>query len=440
MTKQTAETPGPALRDVTRAVVISQMLFTAGHSLTTGGFLYYFLNEFPRFRESALLLALAQVAPETSEALSLVARHVIALFHTRKWIWVGGLLLGRLISCLIPLSLLLEPDSQAGVLLVLAAIVGWHLCQGISYCAYVSWLSELVPSMNWGRFFAKRRIAGLVISIIVPISAGLLRREYLQNPELAAHWRQLSYAIIFGAGALLVMGSVLPLLKLPDLRPVLLSFSRSEGTPQETIQRRLSPNFRWLLASRWWLSFFQGMTQAVIFKFSTQVLKIELTDYYQLYAFMLSVQIVTAWLAGRWCDRGRDWQVLFWSMLGVSGAMGFWCLATPDARWLVIGAYLLWGGFGFVNVALQNLTLKLAPVSDNALQISLSRQFSGLIAGGAGILGGFWLDRLLADQNWSLLQSYQLLFLVSWIGRATAPLWLLPIRQQQPSEQQRAME
>ncbi len=82
-----------------------------------------------------------------------------------------------------------------------------------------------------------------------------------------------------------------------------------------------------------------------------------------------------------------------------------------------------------MNIALKNLTLKLAPTSDNTLHISLSRQGSGLLAGFAGLLGGFWLQELLQASSWPELRAFQLIFLVSWFGRLTATCWLIPLRQ-----------
>jgi hypothetical protein len=95
-------------------------------------------------------------------------------------------------------------------------------------------------------------------------------------------------------------------------------------------------------------------------------------------------------------------------------------------------AYALWGGFGLVNVCLNNLCLKLAPRSDNTTQFAVFEQVGGLIAGLAGLLGGYCLDRLLAgiSQGSPTAQSaFLVLMAVSWLGRLTAPLWLLGVRQ-----------
>lgn len=409
------------LSRVTRAVIFSQMLFTAGHSLTTGGFLYYFAYS---FSPSAAMLALLQIAPETSEAFSFISQSLINRFQTRKWLWISCVIFGRLIALLIPACLLFSDSPHIALGLMLASLLFWHLLQGIGYCAYLSWLSLLVPEMNWGAFFAKRKIASLLISIIVPTAAGLTKQYWIKY--LPADKKNWSFAVIFATGALLVMASIWPMLWLPDRK----ARTRTQPAQQRTTAfSSLSRSFRWLLASRWWLSFFQGLTQAVIFKFSVDYLKIGLEEYYVLAALMLTLQIFTSYLGGRLCDRGLEKKLLIASLFAVSFAMWFWIQARPDAKWLAAGAYALWGGFGFVNIAYQNLTLKLAPHGENALHVSLSRQSSGFLAGVAGILGGLALEALLRKDGWSTLNAFQYLFLISWVGRATACCWLIPLRQ-----------
>ena len=159
-----------------------------------------------------------------------------------------------------------------------------------------------------------------------------------------------------------------------------------------------------------------------------------MTTYYALSSLMLVLQIpLTIW-AGRLSDRYGDRRPLIASTLAVSLALLFWLAATPATWWLLFPAYAIWGLFGVVNLCGQNLALRLAPPSDNTLHLAMFRQVGGLLAGLAGLGGGWWLDELLraaADpaRAETALLPYQTLFLVSLIGRATAALWLLPIPQ-----------
>jgi predicted MFS family arabinose efflux permease len=136
-------------------------------------------------------------------------------------------------------------------------------------------------------------------------------------------------------------------------------------------------------------------------------------------------------VAGRISDRFGDLRALIVSSFAVSLAIVFPLIATRERWYLQFGAYAVWGLFGIVNLCSQTLALRLAPRGDNTIQLSLFRQVSGLLAGLAGLVGGWWLDRLLATAG-GAISPYHILFGVSLVGRLTAPFWLLGIREPRP--------
>lgn len=415
----------PNVKHVTRAVVYSQMLFVAGHSLTTGGFLSYFFEE---FGPSAFALALLQILPDASEASGLTARWINRRAGGHKKTWAITFLLARLSALLIPFSLFWEFTSlhTQPQIYILSCVVLWHVFQGIAFVTYLSWLSELVPEVGWGRFFARRNIAELMIRLVVPIGIALLRRKVL---DASPHDLEvISYAVIFTLGSGLCLTSMLPLLRLPDSVPP----SRNDSAVATSLLSSLmsSRAFLLLLAHGWWLSLFQGLTQAVLFKFRVRVLGISLETFLLLNALMYALQIPLSLWAGRLCDRGRDWDAYLWSLLVVSAAMLVYLSATASTWWLLFLAHALFGVFGMVNVCNFTIALKLAPEKDNLMHLALFRQIGGLLAGIAGLVGGLWLDDLI--QNASnpadgLDWGCRLLMLISWLGRVTAVLWLLPL-------------
>lgn len=94
----------------------------------------------------------------------------------------------------------------------------------------------------------------------------------------------------------------------------------------------------------------------------------------------------------------------------------------------------MWGGWGAVNIAAPNLMLKLSPPSDNAANIALFRHVAGLIAGLSGMLGGYLFTRF--NQEWTSVASfvpggdaYQILFGISFIGRALTVFWIVPLHE-----------
>ena len=60
---------------IARCVVASQLLFSAGNVLTTGGFLYYYANA--AFTTTAFQFAILLVLPELAETAGLFARPLI---------------------------------------------------------------------------------------------------------------------------------------------------------------------------------------------------------------------------------------------------------------------------------------------------------------------------------------------------------------------------
>lgn len=418
-----------ALSRVTRAVVINQALWTAGYSLTTGGFLTYFGYE---LGASGTLIALLLVIPETVGVAGLFARWTIHQVGNRKGVWLGFSLIARLATLGIPL--LAFPDFRPADIdplwLMAGCLAVAQGTQAIAYMAYLSWLSDLVPEQNWGRFFAKRNIARLCLLLVVPVVGGFLRDRW--RSQVDADAALLAYVAAFAIGISLQLASLLPLLRLPNVAV------RSEvfSVPNLRLIGRAvrDRSFRLLLVHSWWLAFSQGVTQVAFFKYRIGPLGISLATYYVLANVMHLVNIPLSELTGRLSDRfGNKW-LLFWGAVGVSFAMLFWLLASPEWWWWLFGAYLLWGGFAVLNISGRNLMLKLSPRSDNSAHIALFRQVGGLLAGLSGLLGGFWLDKLLGsgfERDWFgwRIGGYQLIFLVSWAGRLTAAFWILPIHE-----------
>ncbi|SFI57585.1 hypothetical protein [Planctomicrobium piriforme] len=401
-------------------VMQNQMVFQAGNSLTTGSFFNYFVSG---FHPSAFWLAVLMVLPETTQSLSVLTRRLTLRTGRRKQLWLFGLITGRCFALLIPLALLFpkgESFETSAVTFLVCCTAGWYLLQGLAYVNYLSWLSDLAPANCWGHLFSRRQMAGLLVGVCVPGATLLLRKQILnQLPPHAAAW---SYAAIFLLGGLLTMASVLPLLWIPDVT------LPAESSNRLGLWKLLQGNrgFQLLLASRWTAAFFQGLTQTVLFKFAYDVLKISLETSVALVSLMVLLQLPMSWWAGRISDRNQDRNGVFAGMLLVSGALPFWLMATPERWQLLIPAYVLWSGFAIVNVCGTNLCLKLSPRSDNVGQLALYEQVSGLVAGLAGLLGGWALDRLLSSSG---EDAFRWPMLISWLGRMAAPMWLLAIRQ-----------
>ena len=91
---------GPRAAAVTRAVVWNQVLFTAGNSLVSGGFLLFFARE---FGAAGVWIALLAVLPESAGALGLATRWIARRCGGRRAVWLACSMGARLVSLGIPL-------------------------------------------------------------------------------------------------------------------------------------------------------------------------------------------------------------------------------------------------------------------------------------------------------------------------------------------------
>jgi len=421
--------PTPSLATVTRRVVLGQMFFTAGHALSSGGFLYYFANE---FRPSAALFALLQVLPEIAETAGLFVRPLIRRVRSRKRVWMAGLVLGRVAALGIPAMAFgeLRPPEIDPFWIIVACVGVWYACQGLSYVAYISWLSDLAPEQRWGRFFAARQVGMLTVTLVATNVVALARERWLRElPDDARDW---SFVVIFIAGGVLALLSIVPLLSLPDVA----ARTAASVLPSWTMLRAAlaDRSYRLFVVHGWWLACAQGLSQAALYKYQVDVLHLPISTYYALTSLMLALQLPLSFVAGRLSDRYGDRGPLLLALFAISPALLFWMAATPTTWWLLFAAYALWGLFGIVNLCQQNLALRLAPAGDNTLHFALFRQIGGLLAGLAGLVGGLWLDSLLRESasveiaGWAW-GPFEIVFVVSLLGRVTAPLWLLGVRE-----------
>ncbi len=425
---ETDSSPGVSPVEVGTRLAATQTIFTAGHALTTGGFFNYFVSS---YRPSATWLAVLQAAPEFFETAGLFARPIVMRLMSRKTLWIAGLVLGRLAALGIPLVAILGQGRSATEVLswIFVAVAAWYALQGLSYIAFLSWLSDLAPERTWGRVFASRQLVYVVVTWVMSTLGGQAVRWQKANlPPDQQFW---FYVVAFSVGGVVAMFSVLPMASLPPL-PTQAVFDRQ--TFLAPLRAAFSDrDFRCLLLWVTHMALAQGLTQAVLTKYQIEVLKIPLDGYLRMTAVMLSIQVVLSVVAGVLSDRLGDRNLLFGTHLLLSAAMIFPLLATPGRPQWQFGAYIVWGLFGIVNVVMYTLAWRLAPRSDNTSFLGLFRPLAGLTAALAGIAGGVWLDQLLQD-GWSAEMlgrswtGFHLLFAVSLAGRATAPFWLLGIR------------
>lgn len=414
---------------VLRAVCWNQVLWTAGYSLTTGGFLLYFARE---LRATDLWISVLLVLPESAGIAGLLTRPAVRAAG-RKRLYVAATALARLAALPIPL-LAFAPTDARPLWWLVGCVAATHAVGAVAYVAYLSWLSDLMPERRWGRMFARREIAKLAILLVVPVGAGYLRDMLKERESFVVA----GYVATFLIGQLLLAAAVVPMLTIAGRTAVTQVLPRTDG--QQLLAALRNRPTRFLLLHNWTLAFANGLTQSAFFLYSASFgpLGIGLGTYNLMSGLMRAVQIPVSGYAGRACDRSGSLGPRVRGVLVGSTGVLFWLVAVRETWWLLFGAYVLWGAYAAANVAGDKLMVLHAPRSDNTAHIALFAQVGGLLTGLSGLLGGLWLDALKAERFGVTLsfpwpgyrfEGYQFIFLVSLLGRYASVLWLLPLRE-----------
>lgn len=409
----------PPLPELTRRVGWNALLWTAGNLLTTGGFLTYFVRE---YRPPGFVLTVLLVVPETAAILGLSTPWVLSWTGDRRRVWWAGQVIARSLTLCIPfVCAMLGPSDAAWAGWATVGLVGAAaVAQSVSYNALFSWLADLAPREQWGHFFARRQTIQVALLLCLAAPAGGLRDWVAKHVSVSDRW--LVYAPLFTVGVALQLLALVPLWSLRDV------WSRLDRPVAGSVRPRLldalrSPGIvRWL-AANWWLAFFSGLTQGAFFKYRVDVLAIGLGTWYLLEAAMRGAQLPASLWAGQLSDRGGDLRAFRWGVLGTGAALVFWMLSTPERWWWLYGAQIAFGMWAFINLAGPNLTLRLAPAHANVGHLAWFQNGSGLVAGLAGLAGGWWLERVLQASS-TTFNPFVILFTVSMFGRWGTLLWL----------------
>ena len=330
---------------------------------------------------------------------------------------------------------------------LVALVACWSLYHLLEYCAtvaLVSWLGDLVWQRARGEFFGRRerwrtlgRIAGMA-------AAGAFTYHWASLHGRDLRWQ--GYALAAAAGALVMLVSLWPLLRMPNMGPrtsraVLRrgggGASPDEATPRWRSQlRRLArPPFLRLLLFGCLFSLANGLTQSAQGLFPHQVLDLPLFGLLGREAVMRLGQGAISPALGRWIDHFGNRPVMILSQSLVALGLLFYLPASHDQPWWIAGAWVCWIAYAGINIALSSLTIKLSGPEDSSLYLAAWFGLTGVVYGLSAIAGGALFDALagwqatatLAGKALLTMGRYELFFCAGVVGRllAAGSLWWL---------------
>lgn len=413
------------------------VLWAVGNGLATSTLVTSLAGEFgARGLATSLILA----APTVVGILRQTTPRLIDLWGSRQRFCIAMYLLSAHVLLLLPL--VAAPGVLPSQRWSLAALVvlwcGYQVLEYFGTVALWSWLGDLSPAATRGRFLGAREgwlSAGRLIGML---ASGLFTFYWPHWMSRETLWQ--AYALCSVAGALLMVGAIVPLLRMPALEG-------SEVTP--LMRARLSwramffaplcdRRFHRLVAYGCWLGAVNGLLGASQFLFGKRVLGLSLLVMLAMRAEVELGQTAVSSPVGLLVDRIGNKRVMIVSQLLVALAMIFYLTATPEHWWWIWGASTLFIAYAGLNVGIPNLLLKLAPDAQRNAYVASHYAWAGL-AYGIGSLGGGLLFDFAAARQWSVtigawrLDHFALFFAVGMLLRACGALWIVAIPEE-PAE------
>jgi MFS family permease len=398
-------------------------LWAIGNGLISTLLVIYLAND---LGANGFSLSLILAAPRFAGLLRLGIPALMARVRARKTVCIVAYVISSIVLCVVPTTAWLQ-QQIGGRVAIAIFVLAWclyHITEYVGTVTLWSWLGDLTPANVRGRLLGTReswlavgRLGGLIAS------AGLALLWTWMLPT-APRWEPL--ALSAAIGAVMMVVAVVPLLFMPGL---LRSPSAVPRAPWRNIGRAIvDPAYRRLLLFYFWFSLANGFTATAQERFPISVLNMSYSIRQVLQGLMRAGQSIVAPWAGRLVDRFGSRPIMIVSQLIVSSGLVFFLIATPERPWLIGGAFLVWTAYAGLNVGLDNIKLKLAPVDNNAPFVTIYFAVGDLANGIATVIGGLIYDYLVANKS-QANNFFVRLFVLGLVARLLAVPLLVRLKE-----------
>ncbi|MBI5384079.1 MAG: MFS transporter [Verrucomicrobia bacterium] len=318
-------------------------------------------------------------------------------------------------------------NATTRLALLLALLFGFNLSRGISSCAWLPWISQLVPPAVRGRYLARDaafvNLASFVTYLLAALCLGV-------DPQA---WQ---FAVLFAFSAVMGAASLVFLKRIPDCPPPAQEKTGKGPVPWGEIVR--FPPFRKLLRTAvTWSVAYGGMTA-----FTVLFLKSETAMSERAILGVSSVSFLgglcSLWFLGSRLDHLGSKPVLMFSFLTWLGIIAGWgALAggVIEVRLgVILGLQFLLGLFAaLVQMSHTRLVMAVSPVMGRNHFLALYSVLSSVALGLSPILWGLLIDAVgPTSSRWLSVDWNRYTVFFSATGAVMALALLLATRLEEP--------
>ena len=288
---------------------------------------------------------------------------------------------------LVPLTgFFLNPTTQLALLLML--LFGFNLSRGISSCAWLPWIAQLVPEAVRGRYLAREAASVNLASCATFLLAALC---------LAGSSRPWQFAVLFSWSAVMGAASLVFLKRIPDCSPPAQVQASRAPVPWGEIFR-FAPFRKLLRMVVAWSVAYGGMTAFTVVFLKTQT---SLSESAILVVNSVSFLggLCSLWFLGSRLDHLGSKPVLAFSLLTWVGVVAGWGvlaggLLPPRLDMILVLQFLMGLFAALVQMASTRLAMAVIPPMGRNHFFALYSVLGSVALGLSPILWGLFIDAL----------------------------------------------
>ncbi|MHC5033807.1 MAG: MFS transporter [Planctomycetota bacterium] len=362
--------------------------------------------------------------------LQLLSAYWVRRTGYRRSIWFYAAIAARLVrgAAILAAFVLFDVSSSLARLVFVLLLVAANCFDAITVPPWYSWLADIIPGDEHGRFWGRRSawIALANLCVVVPI--GYLVDRFGGGSSMPTLMAVFAFGFVLGVLDLFFHRTIPePRMKRPPRRP----FWKELRVPLR--DREFRP---WLVFNGLW-TFGMTLGGSLATIYFVEDLGIR-GNFFGGSLVLILLPLAGTILLGRWLGALVDrhgvkhmlrWGHAFWAFLPL-----FWVLATPATALFWLGLAALVGGVssGAAHTAANKLVVRLRSSEHVPMYTAVSACI-GCLAGAVGpLLGGFLLQAL-RDFAWTIggfkLVGFHVLFIASFVLRNCATLAIGRIRE-----------
>ncbi len=373
-----------------KAVIGDGLAFQAMITLTGGIFLVDFAL---KLGASNFVIGLLASIPFLAQFTQLPAIYLVEAIRIRREICVFAATLNRLCVLGIVIIPWLPKNIRLSFLLIM---LSFHaICGAVSSASWNSWMRDLVPEEQLGRFFSKRMSLSMFLSIGLNLGAAVFIdfwKKFFPQKELYG------YAILFFLGFLAGIVSVYFITQIPEPR---LRQIETHKNLFKLIRRPFKDeNFKALIFSLCLWNFAINLAAPFFTVYMLKRLQLTMSFIITLTVLNQLINVIFLRIWGKLADQFSNKTVFSVNApLFLTCILG-WTFTTLPERYfltkpLLVILHILMGiASAGISLAAGNLALKLAPKGEATAYLAANNLANAFAAGIASILGGKTADFL----------------------------------------------